>query len=105
MLVDRILLISCHSIRVDRLLGGKGWISGEVSEICGISGIGKTTMCLNSMIAMLVQEELSQAIWIETVDHEFSAQRASDIAKVYILRQKECQEQQESGDENDIIEV
>lgn len=105
MLVDYILLMLCHSIRIDRLLGGQGWISGEISEICGISGIGKTLMCFNSTIAMLVHDELSQAIWIETVDNEFSAQRASSIAKMHILRQREWQEQQESVDENSAIEV
>lgn len=94
------------SNRVDQLLGGKGWISGEVSEICGVAGIGKTMMCLNSMIAMLVQDESSQAFWIETVNHEFSVQRASDTAKAFLLSRKDRrQEPQESGKEDLVLEV
>jgi len=58
------------------------------------------------MIAMLVQDKSSQAIWIETVDHEFSAQRASDTAKAFILSRKDRrQEPQESGEEVLALEV
>ncbi|KAF9904708.1 DNA repair protein rad51d [Linnemannia zychae] len=90
--------------RIDQLLGGKGWCSGEVSEICGISGIGKTMMCLNAMIALLVREESSRAIWIETVDHEFSAQRASETAKACILSQRDQQESDESNNDDSAVE-
>lgn len=63
-------------------------------------------MCLNSMIAMLVQDESSQAFWIETVNHEFSVQRASDTAKAFLLSRKDRrQEPQESGKEDLVLEV
>ncbi|KAF9153595.1 DNA repair protein rad51d [Linnemannia schmuckeri] len=62
-------------------------------------------LCLNSTIAMLVQDESLQAIWIETVDHEFSAQRASDTAKAYIRSQKDWQEPQELGDDDLAMEA
>ncbi|KAF9134521.1 hypothetical protein BGW39_006786 [Mortierella sp. 14UC] len=90
--------------RVNQLLGGKGWCSGEVSEICGISGIGKTLMCLNATITLLVQDESSKAIWIETVDHEFSAQRASESARTSILSQLNRQGPQESDDDDSAVE-
>lgn len=68
--------------------------------------MGKTMMCLNSMIAMLVQDESSQAVWIETVDHEFSAQRASDAAKAFILSRKDQRQgPQESNEEDLALEV
>ncbi|KAF8933842.1 hypothetical protein BGZ47_010684 [Haplosporangium gracile] len=54
---------------------------------------------------MLVQDASSQAIWVETVDHEFSTQRASDAAKAYIRSRKDWQEPQESGDEDLAIEA
>ncbi|KAG0213198.1 hypothetical protein BGX33_003078 [Mortierella sp. NVP41] len=91
--------------RVNQLLGGQGWLSGEVSEICGVSGVGKTMMCLNSAISLLVQDASSQAIWIETIDNEFSAQRASDTAKAHLLSRKTPQEPQESEAEQADIEV
>ncbi|KAG9069384.1 DNA repair protein rad51d [Linnemannia hyalina] len=63
-------------------------------------------MCLNSMIAMLVQDESSQAVWIETVDYEFSAQRASDTAKAFILSRKDQQQEpQESGEGGLVLEA
>ncbi|KAH7047707.1 hypothetical protein BKA57DRAFT_44020 [Linnemannia elongata] len=63
-------------------------------------------MCLNSMIAMLVQDESSQAFWIETVNHEFSVQHASDTAKAFLLSRKDWrQEPQESGKEDLVLEA
>ncbi|KAF9090491.1 hypothetical protein BGX29_011440 [Mortierella sp. GBA35] len=91
--------------RVNQLLGGQGWLSGEVSEICGVSGVGKTMMCLNSAISLLVQDASSQAIWIETIDNEFSAQRASDTAKAHLLSRKTPQGPQESEAEQADIEA
>ena len=93
----------CH--RVNQLLGGQGWLFGEVSEICGVSGVGKTLMCLNSTIALLVEDETSQATWIVTIDNEFSAQRASDIARSYVVNRKASRGLQESKDDQDAIEV
>ncbi|KAK3845422.1 MAG: P-loop containing nucleoside triphosphate hydrolase protein [Linnemannia gamsii] len=91
--------------RVNQLLGGKGWCSGEVSEICGVSGTGKTMICLNTTIALLVQDESLRAIWIETGDHEFSAQRASETAKTFILKQNVLQGPHESIVEELAIEM
>ncbi|KAI7817098.1 P-loop containing nucleoside triphosphate hydrolase protein [Gamsiella multidivaricata] len=73
---------------VDHLLGGHGWVSGEVSEICGSSSAGKTQMCLNTLVAMLARDKGSRAIWIDTLDGGFSAQRASDVIRTYNSRQK-----------------
>ncbi|KAF9542594.1 hypothetical protein EC957_001801 [Mortierella hygrophila] len=55
---------------------------------------------------MLVQDESSQAVWIETLDYEFSAQRASDTAKALIFSLKDQQkEPQESDEEGLALEV
>ncbi|KAG0271736.1 hypothetical protein BGZ95_000409 [Linnemannia exigua] len=43
-----------------------------------------------------IQHESLRAIWIETVDHEFSAQRASETAKTLILNQVNEQEPHKS---------
>ncbi|KAF9947954.1 hypothetical protein BGZ72_010112 [Mortierella alpina] len=72
--------------RTDQLLGGQGWASGEVSEICGAAGAGKTHMCLNSVATMLVNDPTSQAIWVDTLGGEFSAQRISAIIQAQLAR-------------------
>ncbi|KAF8933743.1 DNA repair protein rad51d [Dissophora ornata] len=74
--------------RIDQLIGG-GWVPGEVSEICGSSGAGKTQMCLNAMASMLVRDKTSRAIWIDTLDGGFSAQRSSDIIRAHMHLEEE----------------
>ncbi|ORZ12929.1 P-loop containing nucleoside triphosphate hydrolase protein [Lobosporangium transversale] len=75
--------------RVDELLGGQGWSTGEVSEICGISGSGKTQLCLSTMSTMLIQDRSSYAIWIDTLDGGFSGQRTSDIIQTQLSQQED----------------
>ncbi|KAG0207600.1 hypothetical protein BGX28_001191 [Mortierella sp. GBA30] len=85
--------------RIDQLLSNQGWVCGEVSEICGTAGVGKTQMCLNAVVTMLVNDPASQAIWIDTLDGEFSAQRASEIIQVQLARQAKGPESAHSSEE------
>ncbi|KAF9967949.1 hypothetical protein BGZ70_007583 [Mortierella alpina] len=71
---------------IDHLLGGQGWASGELSEICGPTGAGKTHMCLNAVATMLVNDPNSQAIWVDTLDGEFSSQRISAIIQAQLAK-------------------
>ncbi|KAK3810773.1 MAG: P-loop containing nucleoside triphosphate hydrolase protein [Benniella sp.] len=90
---------------LDQLLGGQGWASGEVNEICGSSGAGKTQLCLMTMVLMLVHNRTSQAIWIDTLDSGFSAQRASDVVRAHIQeRQQEQTEENEQYEGDALVE-
>ncbi|KAF9426455.1 hypothetical protein BGZ94_006500 [Podila epigama] len=65
---------------IDRLLGGKGWLIGEVNEVCGSSGSGKTRMCLKASVQQLLENETNRVYWIETADRLFSAESAYNTA-------------------------
>lgn len=88
--------------RLDQLLGGHGWASGEVSEICAPSGTGKTHLCLNTLVLMLMHNRTSQAIWIDTLDGGFSAQHASDIVRFHIQQQQQVDENESYDDESSV---
>ncbi|KAF9314232.1 hypothetical protein BG003_004363 [Podila horticola] len=75
------------STSIDRILGGQGWLAGQVSEICGASGCGKTQICLVSAVKLLLNHSSSRVIWIETSDGNFSAERAYNIAKAQLKKQ------------------
>ncbi|KAF9392857.1 hypothetical protein CPB97_008448 [Podila verticillata] len=71
---------------IDRILGGHGWQVGQVSEICGASGSGKTQICLVSAVKLLLEHDISRVIWIETNDGSFSAERANNTAKAQLKK-------------------
>jgi len=104
--VSNCCTITTQYDRLDQLLGGQGWASGEVSEICGSSGVGKTQLCLMTMVLMLFHNRTSQAIWIDTLDGGFSAQRASDVVRAHIQqRQQEQAEENEQSEGDALVEV
>ncbi|KAG0356517.1 hypothetical protein BG005_004548 [Podila minutissima] len=72
---------------IDRILGGQGWLAGQVNEICGASGCGKTQICLVSAVKLLLDHSSSRVIWIETSDGNFSAERAYNTAKAQLKKQ------------------
>lgn len=75
------------STSIDRILGGQGWLAGQVNEICGASGCGKTQICLVSAVKLLLDHNSSRVIWIETSDGNFSAERAYNTAKAQLKKQ------------------
>ncbi|KAG0083749.1 hypothetical protein BGZ92_010504 [Podila epicladia] len=81
------LPVSSGWASIDRILGGQGWLAGQVNEICGASGCGKTQMCLVSAVKLLLDHNSSRVIWIETSDGNFSAERAYSAAKAQSKKQ------------------
>ncbi|KAI9236631.1 MAG: P-loop containing nucleoside triphosphate hydrolase protein [Podila humilis] len=71
---------------IDRILGGHGWQAGQVSEISGASGSGKTQICLVSAVKLLLEHDNSRVIWIETNNGSFSAERANNTAKAQLKK-------------------
>ncbi|KAI8346836.1 P-loop containing nucleoside triphosphate hydrolase protein [Mortierella sp. GBAus27b] len=86
---------------LDQLLGGQGWASGQVSEICGSQGTGKTRLCLNTLVPMLVHNRTSLAIWIDTMDG-FSAQGTANIVRAFIKQQEQQHDGGNEQQENDL---
>ncbi|KAG0003524.1 hypothetical protein BGZ65_001625 [Modicella reniformis] len=90
---------------IDQLLGGQGWVSGQVSEICGSSGTGKTQLCLTTLVPLLVRNKASRAIWIDTLDGGFSARRASDVVRTHIQQQQQQQQANENRQHEEVPSI
>jgi hypothetical protein len=59
-----------------------------------------------TMVLMLFHNRTSQAIWIDTLDGGFSAQRASDVVRAHIQqRQQEQAEENEQSEGDALVEV
>ncbi|KAG0346417.1 DNA repair protein rad51d [Podila humilis] len=70
---------------IDHILGEIGYKAGEVNEICGAAGVGKTQMCLKAAISLLQKHESSRVVWIETSDdHRLSSEKAYEMAAVHL---------------------
>lgn len=63
---------------LDELLHG-GFLTGTVLEVCGLSGEGKTQLCLS--VSAHVAASLMQVVHYLDTKGDFSASRVSDIIK------------------------
>lgn len=63
---------------LDELLHG-GFLTGTVLEVCGLSGEGKTQLCLS--VSAHVAASLMQSVHYVDTKGDFSASRVSDIIK------------------------
>ena len=68
--------ISTSSAQLDGLLGA-GIPSGQITEFCGMSGLGKTQLCMQ--LCINTQKLGFKAIYIDT-EGGFSAMRLADMA-------------------------
>uniref|UniRef100_A0A2R5LIS6 Putative dna repair protein n=1 Tax=Ornithodoros turicata TaxID=34597 RepID=A0A2R5LIS6_9ACAR len=79
-------ILSSGSRRLDRLLGG-GIYSGEVTEIVGVSGAGKTQMCHCLTASLLYQTANFGSLYVDTRAC-FSPQRVQQIVSFRLQQQK-----------------
>lgn len=75
-------MISTGFTSLDDLLSG-GWHLGEIIEITGVRGSGKTLLVLYSLVLHLLLNPTHYAIYIDT-QSSFDAQRCHSIAQVVI---------------------
>ncbi|RZF34390.1 hypothetical protein LSTR_LSTR008929 [Laodelphax striatellus] len=74
--------------KLDDLLEG-GLLTGNIYEICGLTGIGKTQLCFT--IASHVTSNLKQPVYYVDTKHDFSSQRILEIMRTNHLNDMEIQ--------------
>ncbi|XP_022183825.2 DNA repair protein RAD51 homolog 4 [Nilaparvata lugens] len=74
--------------KLDDLLEG-GMLTGNIYEICGLSGIGKTQLCFT--IASHVTTNLKQPVYYVDTKHDFSSQRILQIMRTHHFNDMEIQ--------------
>ncbi|XP_054258611.1 DNA repair protein RAD51 homolog 4 [Macrosteles quadrilineatus] len=80
-------LISSGIEKLDELLGG-GFLTGTVTELCGVSGDGKTQLCV--AIAANITATLKQAVHYVDTKNDFSAHRVLQILRSRNLSEVDC---------------
>ncbi|CAG8470217.1 7193_t:CDS:10, partial [Acaulospora colombiana] len=79
---QRIMITTfCHGL--DTLIGGRGIALGQITEFCGVPGIGKTQLGIQLSVNVQIPRSMSgaegEAIYIDT-EGSFVVQRAVEIA-------------------------
>ncbi|RHZ79069.1 hypothetical protein Glove_152g20 [Diversispora epigaea] len=81
--------ITTFSHGLDNLLGGKGVPLGQITEFCGVPGVGKTQLGIQLSVNVQIPRRMSgtegEAVYIDT-EGSFIAQRVVEMANGTIIK-------------------
>ena len=78
------VLLSFGLPSLDRLLGG-GLRTGEVVELCGAPGCGKTQLCVAACVELVASTQQATALYVDAAGG-FRAERAWELLRSSVMR-------------------